>query len=331
MIDGVPFGRYRLLKRLGAGGMAEVFLALDGERRVALKRILPKLAAQREYQHRFLAEAQLGTQLSHPFLAQVLEVGQLEGDLYLAMEYVHGVNLSQLLERARDQLPPWSIAVRIAACAAEALQYAHEVEGPDGTPLGLVHRDVSSANVMVGFQGAVKVVDLGVARTSRGPATRPGLVIAKAEYAAPELYEGARADARVDIYGLAITLFELLTGTVPLRKDNLGDTVRAVLGEPLPALKTLRRDAPKALGKLIAAATAKSPGERPTTMRELRQQLEDCLREQPKVIGLPEIAATVRGLFPTESRSKPLHAPPVKHTARLIDDDAPTEHDLSRR
>ncbi len=328
--DGIPLGRYRLLKRLGAGGMAEVFLALEGERRVAVKRILPMLAKQRDFQLRFLDEARVGAQLSHPALAQVLEVGQVDGELYLAMEYVHGVNLVQLLERSAGRLPrfPWPIAVRICAYAAEALQYAHEVRGPDGRPLGLVHRDVSSSNVMVGFQGAVKVVDLGVARTPRGPTTRPGVVLAKAEYAAPELYLGNSADARTDVYGLALTLYELLTGEVPLRRDNVGDTVRAVLNEPLPPLKAARRDAPARLSKLLVATLAKEPDDRPQSIQAVRQQLEDCLREHRDVVGLPEIAATLSTLFPSESRL-PAAPVPAKRTSRLVDDEAPTLPELS--
>jgi serine/threonine-protein kinase len=333
MGDGVPFGRYRLVKKLGAGGMAEVFLALDGERRVALKRILPMLSKQRDYQLRFLEEARLGALLSHPFLAQVLEVGQLEGDLYLTMEHVNGVNLSQLIERAAVRLPqfPWPVALRVCACAAEALQYAHELRGPDGRPLQLLHRDVSPNNVMVAYPGAVKVVDLGVARTPRTAEPKPGVVFAKAEYAAPEQLRAEPLDARVDVYGLGVTLYELLTGTLPLRKATAAESVRAVMSEPLPALKASRRDVPGRVGKLLAAATAKAPDDRPADMRELRQRLEECLREQDDVVGLPELAAMMATVFPSESRLQaPL--PPPKGTARLQDDDdVPTDRELIGR
>jgi serine/threonine-protein kinase len=333
MGDGVPFGRYRLVKKLGAGGMAEVFLALDGDRRVALKRILPMLSKQRDYQLRFLDEARLGALLSHPFLAQVLEVGQLEGDLYLTMEHVNGVNLSQLIERAAVRLPqfPWPVALRICACAAEALQYAHELRGPDGRPLQLLHRDVSPSNVMVGYQGAVKVVDLGVARTPRSAEPKPGVVFAKVEYVAPEQLRGEPLDARVDVYGLGVTLYELLTGALPLRKAAAADTAHAVMSEALPALKASRRDVPSRVGKLLSAATAKSPKDRPADMRALRQGLEECLREQDAAVGLPEIADAMATVFPSESRLQ-APPPPPKGTARLLDeDDAPTERELTGR
>src|SRR5262245_14749893 len=159
---GIPFGHFTLGKRLARGGMAEVFLARQRgpegfDRRVAVKRILPHLADSGDFVKMFLDEARLAARLSHPNIVHIYELGQVDGSYFIAMEYVEGVTAAQLIEHAaREPVPPVMVA-RIGADAAAALAYAHRLEDADGRPVQLVHRDVSPANIMVSFDGIVKL------------------------------------------------------------------------------------------------------------------------------------------------------------------------------
>src|SRR5262252_7667865 len=162
---GIRFGQYILLKRIARGGMAEVFLAqqrgLEGfDRRVAVKRILPHLADSPDFTKMFLGEAKLAAQLTHPNIVHIYDFGKVEGDYFIAMEYVDGVHAGQLFKH--DEKLPMSLIARIGADAAAALHYAHELRSSSGKPLDLVHRDVSPANIMVSFDGAVKLCDFGI-------------------------------------------------------------------------------------------------------------------------------------------------------------------------
>jgi serine/threonine protein kinase len=216
----VPFGRFLLLERVAVGGMAEVYAAVErgapGGRLCAVKRMLPTLAEDRELVRMFLDEARIAALLDHPGIVPVHELGKLSGSYYMAMDYVPGRDLRAIAKlcRTRREAPPLEFAAHVASQAADALDHAHRGRGADGADLQVVHRDVSPANVLVGFDGAVRVVDFGIAQVGprRNPGERGPVLRGKFGYMSPELLRGLPVDRRSDVFALGILLHELLTG-----------------------------------------------------------------------------------------------------------------------
>jgi serine/threonine protein kinase len=249
-------GAYELLRPIAQGGMADIYLAkrdADGDghtfqRHVAVK-VLNKLrATEEESCAMFLDEARLVGMLHHQNIAQVLEVNVAEGHHYLAMEYVHGADLRELLQAAAKagRTIPFEVSLSIIAGAAAGLDHAHRRCDPDGKPLRLVHRDVSLSNIMVGHDGAVKVVDFGIASTAvQTVHTSPGVVRGKASYMSPEQCLGDEVDHRTDIFALGIVLYELTTGARCFAgKSDFERMLSVVRGEyhaPTAIVSTTRR------------------------------------------------------------------------------------------
>ena len=242
---GRRFGRYTLVRPIGRGGMAEIWKArIHGprnfQRQVVVKRILPHLCLDPELVDMFTAEAMLSGQLNHANIVQVFEFAEEEGELYLAMEYVQGVNLAELLKRLDGVPIPVGMAAYLVRELALALGYAHALTDEEGRPLSIIHRDVSPSNVMVGYDGSVKLVDFGVAQ-ARVPcgATQPdgvarngspnGRIEGKTAYMSPEAVEGqVELDGRTDIFGAGVLLHELLTARRLFRAHDDGHTMALV-------------------------------------------------------------------------------------------------------
>ena len=240
MSEGVGFGNYRLLRRLARGGMAEVFLArqqgVEGfERRVAIKRILPHLSDSAEFRTMFLDEARLAAQLSHPNIIHIYDFGKVEDYYFIAMEYVDGVDLGRLIKQARTSPVPFELIARLLADACAGLQYAHNITDGAGTRLKVVHRDVTPQNVLVTYDGIVKVVDFGIAKaTWQASRTRPGVVKGKYAYMSPEQVEGRPLDSRSDIFSVGICMYELMTGVPLYRRDNVTEAMKEIRdGKPI--------------------------------------------------------------------------------------------------
>ena len=217
----VAFGRFLLLKRLSRGGMGEIFLAKIGEiagfeKFVIIKKILPQLAANDDFIVRFIDEAQVAIKLNHVSIAQVFEVGRVDGEYFLAIEYIEGRDLRRLLRRCREMQRrlPVDLCLFIAREMASGLAYAHRRTGPKGQALALVHCDISPPNIMVSYEGEVKVIDFGIARSAlRTADSNPNIGFGKFGYMAPEqLLRGGLIDRRTDIYAAGVVLYELLTG-----------------------------------------------------------------------------------------------------------------------
>ena len=234
MSDGVPFGNYRLQRRLARGGMAEVFLArligVEGfERRVAIKRILPHLSESDEFRAMFLDEARLAAQLTHPNIVHIYDFGKADDYYFIAMEYVDGVDIGRLIRRAKERPVPFEVAARIFADVCAGLHFAHNASDPMGRKLDVVHRDVTPQNVLVSWDGVVKLVDFGIAKAAFAAGrTRPGVVKGKYAYMSPEQVEGRSLDGRSDLFAAGICLYELVTGVPLFRRDDVTASMREI-------------------------------------------------------------------------------------------------------
>jgi serine/threonine protein kinase len=277
----VTLGRYQLLSRLAVGGMAEVYLARQGELSgfktlVVVKKVLPHLAQKPDFINMFLDEARIASMLDHPNVVRISEVGRTETEYFLAMELVQGKALAAILqqgERAKTPLPH-TLGALIVANAAAGLHHAHQLTDGAGTLLHLVHRDVSPQNVMVSFEGSVKVIDFGIARAlGRLGDTSSGSLKGKLGYMAPEQARGEPIDARADIFSLGVVLWECIAGRRLFLRENELATLRAVVYEPIPKVSTYAKVDP-VLEIIIEHALARDLEERFQTAEEMRIALE---------------------------------------------------------
>jgi len=277
----VPFGRYLLRTRLASGGMADVYAAelvaaAGFRKRVAIKRLRAPFLRNERYLQMFLAEARLGSGLSHPNLCEVYELGHAEGEYYIAMEYLHGVTLSTLTHACvgSGQQLPIPVVVGIIAQACEALHYAHEHRDIHGKPHGVIHRDVSPQNLMICDDGRVKLLDFGVAKDDEsGHLTGAGTLKGKPCYMSPEQLYGEQLDRRTDLWSLGVVLFECLTGTRLFRRSSSSETISAITKEPIPSVAERRAGVPPALSNVVARALSRERDWRFATAIELRMAL----------------------------------------------------------
>jgi len=263
---GEQFGRYELVSHLGRGGMAEVWRArLLGEagvtKPVLIKKVLPEYANDPAFIAMFISEARISATLSHGNIAQVYDFGRVDGDYFLAMEYVDGQPLHRLFKRAlRSGLPtlPIPIAVFIAAEMCRGLHYAHTRLDAQGKPLGIVHRDISPDNVIVSYEGQVKIVDFGIAkaRELRGFNTEPGVVKGKYLFFSPEQAQGEEVDARTDVWATGIVLYQLLCGRMPVTEETPHTAMVKLSQGEFPRPSALRSDLPPGLDALMMKALA---------------------------------------------------------------------------
>jgi serine/threonine protein kinase len=275
-------GRYEILQHLATGPVADVLLArakgLEGfTRHVVVKQIRPELATDERFVKAFLNEARIGASLHHQNIVQVYDIDEDRGAYYFTMEYVHGEDVRKLLLKVREenQLVPLDQVVTIGAAAAAGLHHAHEQTDGDRSPLGLVHRDVSPGNILIGFDGSVKLVDFGLAKPALSSIkTRTGSIAGKAPYMSPELCQGKPIDRRSDIFALGTVLYELATARRLFKGDNDYLTMASIVEGQVPPPSTHRRDIPRALDEIILRALAKKPEARFQTAVDLRAALE---------------------------------------------------------
>ena len=237
---GQAFGKYRIVRPVGVGGMAQVFLASrEGPegfaKRYVIKRILPQLAHDEQFARMFVTEAKVAAMLDHPNIVHVFDFEIEHGNFYLVMEYVSGASLANVLRANRRKGVPLGslIAVEIGVAVAHALAYAHDVTLPDGKPLDLVHRDISPGNILLSLDGAVKLADFGVVKTSLS-ATEVGVVNGKWAYMSPEQITGEAVDRRSDLFSLGIVLYEIITGMRLFRAENAAATASRVMELEVP-------------------------------------------------------------------------------------------------
>jgi serine/threonine protein kinase len=314
-------GRYELIRRIAVGGMAEIYLArsagLEGfEKLVVLKKILPQYASTPEFVAMFLDEARLVAGLSHPNIAQVYDIGlDDDGSYFFAMEFVDGEDVRQVLRtnaRKRKTTLSIDLAVAITMGIAAGLHAAHERRAPDGKLVGVVHRDISPSNILVTYDGCVKLIDFGIAKAEgRRMVTRTGVLKGKSSYMSPEQTQGGQLDRRSDVFALGILLYELTCGRRPFRGDNEYATMRDIVGKAPDAPTTLVKGYPKDLEEIVLKCLEKDPGKRYQTTLQVQVALEKLARDHHLSVSSVSLAETMRELF-AEKLSPPAVVEPGK-------------------
>ncbi len=308
-------GRYRVVDEIGIGGMASVHLGrMDGpggfQKWVAIKRIHPHLVEDDTFVHMFLDEARVAARISHPNVATVFELGKHEDTYWIAMEYLHGEPLREVMRRTEElgQPMPPEIACRVIADAAEGLHAAHELLGKNGEKLQLVHRDVTPHNLFVTYDGTTKVVDFGIAKfSSRMASTRAGTLKGKLAYMSPEQVSGEPIDRRTDIFALGVVLWELTTGQRLFRMESDLDTLAKVQECNVPRPSNVVRGYPIDLEKIVMKALSKQKNERYKTSREFSRALQSLLMRRGLFIASDEVAGYTQSIFQDRIRKREEH------------------------
>lgn len=295
-IEGEKLGKYHLKRHLATGGMAEIYLAEqvgpEGfAKDIVIKRILPHLARDKTFTAMFLDEARLAANLNHPNIGQIYELGETDGNYYIAMEFIDGASLEQLI--AGPERVPADVAARIVADVLQALDFAHESRDRSGKPLGIVHRDVTPSNVMVSVDGIVKLVDFGVAKAAKkGHKTQTGAVKGKFAYMAPEQVESQDIDHRADIFAIGIVFYELLTGQRPFGEELAA--VSRILHEEATPPTEVDDSIPEPFSRVVMRALQKDPDDRYPTAHTMLLDVETALRIENSYAGPREIARVIR-------------------------------------
>jgi serine/threonine protein kinase len=284
-----PFGKYVLMERIGAGGMAEVFHAMVGgpegfQRSLVIKRMLPQLSQDASFVRMFIDEARLSGLLSHPNLVQIYEFGKVDENFFIAMEYVHGRTLAALTSKLAEtnRVAPIAASAEIARQMCAGLYYAHSLQSADGKPLGIVHRDISPPNLMLPFHGGVKILDFGIARVADGlrdSRTQVGMMKGKISYMSPEQLQVGKIDHRSDIFAVGIVLHEMLTGQRLFRSSTDYTSSRMVIELPIPLPSTLNPAVPAALDHVVMRALERNPDARYATAGEMATDLDEVIME----------------------------------------------------
>ena len=268
------------------GGMAEVMMAVEQApggipSLVVLKRLLPHLAEDASTVDDFLNEARMMVALHHPNIVNVRDLGRDDTGFYIVQEYLSGEDLRRIMTQIveRDMTVPVPIACRIAADVAGALQYSHRAADPQGSPMNLVHRDINPGNVIITYDGRVKLIDFGVAKSAlRRRTTQPGAIKGQPAYVAPESLRGEPVDHRADIFSLGVVLHEMLTGRSLFQRQNPAAVLDAILHEAIPPPRDLNPQVPEALDAIVMRAVDRDPAGRFPSAGQMREALEEVLR-----------------------------------------------------
>ncbi len=334
-------GKYHLIKKIAAGGMAEIYLArvsgLAGfEKVVVVKRILPQLSTQDQFIQMFLDEARIAATLQHPNIVQMYDIGAADGNYFIAMEYLHGEDVRSIYRRLRDRKQggmPLDHALNIVICVASGLHHAHDKASFDGKPLGIVHRDVTPQNVIVTFDGGVKLVDFGIAKASnRLSETRFGTLKGKIPYMSPEQCQGKPLDRRSDIYAVGIMLYELTTSSRLYRGESDYDIMKQIVEHPLVPPSVRRADFPRELERIALRALAKNPDERYQNVEEMQSDLEAFVRHERLIVSSIALSSFMKQLFPDRAVWRPEAAQSDAELSAHVDtkQDPETDPDIDK-
>ncbi len=304
--QGSKLGDNELMLRIGRGGMATVWVARErrpnhkDDRLVAVKAMLLELADEQEFVTMFLDEVRLVRAIRHPNVVDIYDVGDADGVMWMSMEWVEGESLHTVIAEAgkRRAIPP-ELAVRIIADAAAGLHAAHELKDVDGSPRGVVHRDVSPHNILIGTNGVVKLVDFGVAKAVGriSEATRAGQLKGKFGYMSPEQALGKVVDRRSDIFSLGIVLFELTTSRRLFRGEHDIDTLKLVIGGPIPRPTTIDPKYPPGLERIVLRALERDPEQRYQSALEFEEDLRGYLKSERIVVAQSGLAGLMKRIL----------------------------------
>jgi eukaryotic-like serine/threonine-protein kinase len=282
---GTRFGKYTLLNRIAVGGMAEIFLArqegLEGfEKTICIKRIRPHLSSQPNFVRMFLNEAKLAAQLNHPNIVQIYDLGRINESYFIAMEYISGRDMSRIIPKAeRAGIPfPMIYALRIASNVCEGLYYAHTKTDAYGNPLNVVHRDITPENILVGFNGTVKIVDFGIAKAnSTLEQTRAGEIKGKLSYMSPEQCMGGQLDSRSDVFSLGSVVYEWITGYKLFTGENEMAILKSIIDGKIYPPSYFKEDVPEAVERILMKALEKDRDKRYQTAWEMQFDIDTYL------------------------------------------------------
>ncbi|HKE15869.1 MAG TPA: protein kinase [Kofleriaceae bacterium] len=311
----IPFGKYYLLERINVGGMAEVFRAkaygVEGfERLVAVKRILPNIAEDKDFIRMFIDEAKIAVQLNHANIAQIFDLGVVDTHYYIALEHIHGRDLRAIFDRCRQrgggqEAPgepmPIAQACFVTMKVCEGLDYAHNKRDQTGRELNLVHRDVSPQNVLVSFEGEVKLIDFGIAKAAgKGSKTQAGILKGKFGYMSPEQVRGLPIDRRSDVFSAGIVLYELLTGERLFVGESDFSTLEKVRNVEILPPSTYNRRIPDELERIVLKALAKDPEERYQNGIDLHDELQAFVYTAGEFYSRKDLAGWMKATFAAE-------------------------------
>lgn len=307
-------GRYRIVRRLGAGGMAEVFLARSSgaegiEKLLVVKRVLPSFVRNAKFRTMFIDEAKVAMRLNHPNIVQVYTFEQVREEFLLAMEYVDGLDLGRLVTATRrmKRRLPYGIAAYAVAEAAKGLDYAHNRKDEQGEPLEIVHRDVSPQNVLLSFEGSVKIADFGIAR-ARMISEDTGIIKGKFAYMSPEQAQGAPVDRRSDVYSLGVLLAELLMGRSMYAGQGGLDVLDLVRQGKLTLPRNVDPDVPEELEQIVRRATEVDVNARYPSARAFAGALAQWLHAQDEVVDAAALEALISEVAPRDATSPDVRA-----------------------
>jgi hypothetical protein len=311
-------GRYQVINKIAAGGMAEVFLAkavgaMGFQRLVAVKLIHANFTRDQEFVKMFIDEARIAMHLHHRNIVQVFDLDKTNDTYFIAMEFVHGVNLYDLYERiaSKSRWIEAPMALYMAAEVSKGLHFAHTRRGPDGRPLGIIHRDISPQNVLLSFEGEVKITDFGIATAAeRLHQTAAGIVKGKYAYMAPERLKEEPTDGRVDVFSVGVLLYELLVGENPFAGASAVDTIENVLNKRIPPPSERGAPVSQQLDRIVLKALARDPRERFLTAQDLADALTEYALElttarKDMAAGDTALAALLNELFPEKAKRQP--------------------------
>src|SRR6185295_2474418 len=302
LVGSMIAGKYRLIRRLGVGGMGDVYLArVEGlagfEKHVAVKLLHEHLVGEEMVMESFLAEARLAANLSHANIAQLYDLGQSDGMYFIAMEYVSGLDLRALMAEAakRDERLPIPLCCHVVARLCDGLDHAHRKRDAAGRPLKLVHRDVSPSNCLVSFSGEVKLIDFGIAKAAgENSRTRTGMIKGKTAYLSPEQVQGWSLDRRSDVFSVGIVLYELLCGPRPFAGESELSVMEAIRDVRYLPPGDLDPDLPPGLSAIVTRALAKDPQARYQWASEMVTDLEGYLFSRGELISARDVAEFIK-------------------------------------